>query len=105
MATAWRTSSRSGSNGGNCVQAATAGHRVAVRDSKNPTGPKLAVTERGWAAFRRCHQARPLRRVIRYDAVRGRGIPPASRDSITNRSRRSAGATGLTARLLVVAPA
>jgi hypothetical protein len=26
---------------------------VAVRDSKDPEGPRLAVTPRGWAAFTR----------------------------------------------------
>jgi hypothetical protein len=48
----WRTSSYSGSNGGNCIEvAAAAGSAVAVRDSKNPGGPKLAVTAATWTAF------------------------------------------------------
>jgi hypothetical protein len=35
---AWRKSSASGGDGGNCVEVASIG---AVRDSKNPTGPTL----------------------------------------------------------------
>lgn len=37
----WRKSSYSASNGGDCVEVARTLH--AVRDSKNPTGPALAV--------------------------------------------------------------
>jgi hypothetical protein len=37
--TRWRKSSRSGSEGGNCVELAHT--MVAVRDSKNPAGPVL----------------------------------------------------------------
>src|SRR5262249_4963280 len=36
----WRKSSRSGGNGGACVELANLG---AVRDSKNPTGPALRI--------------------------------------------------------------
>ena len=36
----WRKSSYSGADNGNCVELANLG---AVRDSKNPTGPMLAV--------------------------------------------------------------
>jgi hypothetical protein len=39
-AAAWRKSSRSGGTNGNCVELAAVG---AVRDSKNPAGPTLAV--------------------------------------------------------------
>ena len=48
----WRKSSRSASNGGQCVEVARyppAG--VAVRDSKDPDGPRLIVTRAAWAAF------------------------------------------------------
>ncbi|HEY1644711.1 MAG TPA: DUF397 domain-containing protein [Streptosporangiaceae bacterium] len=46
----WRKSSRSGS--GNCVEVArNLPGVVAVRDSKDPAGPALAVTPEGWAAF------------------------------------------------------
>lgn len=46
----WRKSSRSGA-GGNCVEWADLGGAVAVRDSKNPTGPVLVFTPGEWAAF------------------------------------------------------
>jgi hypothetical protein len=48
----WHKSSRSGGNGGNCVEVARNLSRVvAVRDSKNPHGPVLAVESAGWRAF------------------------------------------------------
>lgn len=37
---AWRKASRSGGEGGNCIELAWAG---AVRDSKNPAGPALGA--------------------------------------------------------------
>ncbi|MFG2249846.1 DUF397 domain-containing protein [Spirillospora sp. NPDC048823] len=41
----WRKSSRSGENGGDCVELAdVAGAVVAVRDSKDPDGPVLLLT-------------------------------------------------------------
>lgn len=48
---AWRKSSRSGPNGGNCVEVAAVDRAIAVRDSKDPDGPKLGFTGRQWAAF------------------------------------------------------
>ena len=47
----WRKSSRSGDNGGACVEVGTAGPAVAVRDSKHPDGPLLAFTAGTWQAF------------------------------------------------------
>ncbi|MCX4473320.1 hypothetical protein C5N14_18590 [Micromonospora sp. MW-13] len=47
---AWRTSSRSSGNG-NCVEVATAGGRVAVRDSKDRPGPVLVFGPDAWGAF------------------------------------------------------
>ncbi len=47
----WRTSSYSGSNGGNCIQIAAAADTVAVRDSKDPHGPVLAFGTRDWQRF------------------------------------------------------
>ncbi len=48
----WTTSSRSGPQGGQCVQVArNLPGIVAVRDSKNPTGPALVVDPGAWAAF------------------------------------------------------
>jgi hypothetical protein len=49
---AWRKSSYSSGNGGQCVQVATnLPGMVAVRDSKDPAGPALALTPQQWAAF------------------------------------------------------
>jgi Domain of unknown function (DUF397) len=52
VAEVWRKSSYSGSNGGDCVEVARAlPAAVAVRDSKDPGGPKLIFTPQDWAAF------------------------------------------------------
>ncbi|MFA1546675.1 DUF397 domain-containing protein [Actinomadura chokoriensis] len=40
----WRKASRSGENGGNCVELADVAGAVAVRDSKDPNGPILLLT-------------------------------------------------------------
>jgi hypothetical protein len=50
---AWRKSSLSGGDGGgNCVEVATnLPGLVAVRDSKDPSGPALSFTPGEWAAF------------------------------------------------------
>ncbi|WP_026403168.1 DUF397 domain-containing protein [Actinomadura rifamycini] len=45
----WRKSSRSTNNGGDCVEIASAEALVAVRDSKDPDGPMLAVDRRAFA--------------------------------------------------------
>ncbi len=51
-ATGWRKSSRSASNGGECVEVApNRGRLVAVRDSKDPDGPKLLLTPMQWQTF------------------------------------------------------
>lgn len=47
----WRKSSRSGDNGGQCVELADAGRAVAVRDSKNPDQEHLAFSRRQLASF------------------------------------------------------
>ncbi|HEX9537813.1 MAG TPA: DUF397 domain-containing protein [Streptosporangiaceae bacterium] len=48
----WRKSSYSGTDGGNCVEAAVNPPGiVAVRDSKDPGGPELVFTPAGWEAF------------------------------------------------------
>jgi len=48
----WRKSSRSGDNGGNCVEVArNLPGIVAVRDSKDPGGPVLIVGRDEWAGF------------------------------------------------------
>lgn len=47
----WRKSSHSTEQGGACVEVASCPHAVHVRDSKNPTGPTLALAPTAWAAF------------------------------------------------------
>lgn len=47
----WWKSSRSGGNGGQCVEVATVRDAVAVRDSKNPNGPALLFDRAAWSAF------------------------------------------------------
>ncbi|GGV53995.1 toxin [Streptomyces longisporoflavus] len=49
---AWRKSTYSGGDGGNCLEVSD-GHPeiVPVRDSKNPTGPKLVFRAASWSAF------------------------------------------------------
>ncbi len=48
----WRKASRSGGNGGDCVEVASTGKaRLAVRDSKNPNGPKLTFAPSVWESF------------------------------------------------------
>ncbi|GAA1848960.1 DUF397 domain-containing protein [Actinomadura bangladeshensis] len=39
----WRKSSHSGSDGGECVELASAENGVAIRDSKDPEGPVVLV--------------------------------------------------------------
>ena len=48
---AWRKSTYS-NNGGSCVEVGTGvSGVVAVRDSKNPDGPKLVFTSEQWMLF------------------------------------------------------
>ena len=47
----WRKSSHSGANGGACVEVGTVSRVVAVRDSKDPDGPKLTFSPAEWRAF------------------------------------------------------
>ncbi|WLS44513.1 DUF397 domain-containing protein [Micromonospora profundi] len=48
----WRKSTRSGDNGGACVEVAdNLPGLVAVRDSKDPAGPALIFPVRAWAVF------------------------------------------------------
>lgn len=45
----WNKSSHSGNNG--CVEVAHGDDQIAVRDSKDPSGPMLLFTPREWRAF------------------------------------------------------
>jgi Domain of unknown function (DUF397) len=48
----WRKSSFSGNGGSDCVEVAgNLPRTVAVRDSKDPLGPVLAVAPAGWQDF------------------------------------------------------
>ncbi|MEV3920426.1 DUF397 domain-containing protein [Actinomadura coerulea] len=47
----WRKASRSASNGGECVELASAPGAIAVRDSKNPAGGHLAITPESFKAL------------------------------------------------------
>ncbi|MFI5936985.1 DUF397 domain-containing protein [Actinoplanes sp. NPDC051494] len=48
----WHKSTRSGSNGGDCVEvAANLPGVVAMRDSKNPEGPALVFPREAWRSF------------------------------------------------------
>ncbi|MEH1014529.1 DUF397 domain-containing protein [Micromonospora sp. CPCC 206060] len=48
----WRTSTRSGTNGGDCVEVAdNLPGLVAVRDSKDRSGPVLTFAPADWRCF------------------------------------------------------
>ncbi|SBT52084.1 DUF397 domain-containing protein [Micromonospora narathiwatensis] len=48
----WHKSTKSGSNGGDCVEVAdNLPGVVGVRDSKDPTGPVLTFGPAAWRAF------------------------------------------------------
>nr|BFD83419.1 DUF397 domain-containing protein [Streptomyces sp. Xyl84] len=47
----WLKSSYSTSSGPDCIEVAAVPDHILVRDSKNPTGPRLALTPTTWAAF------------------------------------------------------
>ena len=50
MESNWRKSSYSGSNGGECVEVASA-ETVQVRDTANHNGPMLTFTADAWREF------------------------------------------------------
>lgn len=51
VATTWRKSSRSDSQGGNCVEVADVDDVWFVRDSKDPDGGMLTVSGTAWHSF------------------------------------------------------
>jgi hypothetical protein len=46
----WRRAARSGSNG-NCVEITADGTAIAIRDSRDPHGPRLIFTPDRWKTF------------------------------------------------------
>ncbi|WP_049655483.1 DUF397 domain-containing protein [Kitasatospora sp. MY 5-36] len=49
---AWRKSSYSGGEGGDCIEVASGLlDSIPVRDSKDPHGPALAFTAEAWQSF------------------------------------------------------
>ena len=53
----WHKSSYSSDQGGNCIEVANHAKRRAIRDSKEPAGPILAITTVQWSAFTTAVQA------------------------------------------------
>ena len=51
MITPWKKSSRSGGNGGQCVEVRQNDETMQVRDSKDRSGPILTFTRDEWIAF------------------------------------------------------
>ena len=49
--TRWHKSSYSNGMGGECVEVAAFDEDVAVRDSKDPHGPRIALRSPAWADF------------------------------------------------------
>lgn len=49
--TPWRKSTKSGGNGGQCVEVRHFDGNIQVRDSKDPAGPVLTFTAGEWDAF------------------------------------------------------
>ncbi|MER7585556.1 DUF397 domain-containing protein [Kitasatospora sp. NPDC097691] len=50
--TAWRKSSYSGPNGGQCIEVADGySGLMPVRDSKDPSGPALVFSSPAWQSF------------------------------------------------------
>lgn len=47
----WRKAMKSGENGGACVEVASILDAIAVRDSKDPLGPKIVVNRGDFRRF------------------------------------------------------
>ncbi|GHJ34764.1 DUF397 domain-containing protein [Streptomyces sp. TS71-3] len=50
-ATEWIKSSYSTPDGPDCVEVATTVDTILIRDSKNPTGPRLTLAPTAWTDF------------------------------------------------------
>ncbi|MFG2835829.1 DUF397 domain-containing protein [Streptomyces zaomyceticus] len=51
VALSWHKSSYSSGGDGDCVEVATCPSTVHVRDSKNPDGPRFALSPAAWTQF------------------------------------------------------
>lgn len=51
VALSWHKSSYSGGSGDDCVEVASCPSTIHVRDSKDPTGPQLALSPATWTEF------------------------------------------------------
>lgn len=49
--TAWRKSSYSSQDNGNCVEVAELPAHIGIRDSKDKQGPALVIPAEAWASF------------------------------------------------------
>lgn len=47
----WRKSSRSTTQGGECIEVAALSDGIGMRDSKNPQGDRLTLTRKDFAAL------------------------------------------------------
>ena len=92
----WRKSTYSGANGGNCVEVASTGAGVAVRDSMNPDGAVLLLSPRQWAtlvarsalgdtALHAKSPAQPAREGQGFSAVRGQEGNPETYRALARR--------------------
>lgn len=59
-ASIWRKSSFSNGSRGDCVEVGAAERAIVVRDSKNPDGPSMMVSQDAWANFTNRVGADPL---------------------------------------------
>jgi hypothetical protein len=48
---AWRKATRSHEDGDQCVEIASVAEAVAIRDSKDPDGPKVTMSRQGFQRF------------------------------------------------------
>jgi hypothetical protein len=67
----WRTSSYTGSGGGNCVEVANHPQdgRILIRDTKNRSGPVLAFSSQAWRLFAAKSKSRLLQVQMRSVAM------------------------------------
>ena len=76
----WRMSSYSGANGGECVEVGQDQDLIAVRDTKDRTGPMLRFAPQTWRRFAR-QVARSLKRLIQGQLRSGFEVAGHSRSA------------------------